>query len=170
MKITAKDVLRKQAAPPMGGVPTQRPTGRPELSSPAPGGPTDPSQMGEAPGAGGDPSQMGAQPEQQNPQQGELAQITQSLLRDYFDDAKISDASDKIQKMIPLVGPEHAEKFVKVYTDWVKAAMTMKANLMAMVVMATPQQLMQNQVQTLMQQLQSGQQQGPQALKSGPLT
>lgn len=167
MRINARDVMQRQAAPPMPGAPQGH------APAPAPAGPGDPMQdpTGGAPGT--DP--MGGQPgqEQQGQGQQQLSQITQALLRDYFDDAKINDASSKIQQLIPLVGPEHAEKFVKVYTDWVKSAMTMKANLMAMVVMATPQQMMQNQVQTLVNQLMQqggGTPGGPQPIKSGPLT
>lgn len=165
MKITARDMMRKHAAPPMGGPPAGPEMGGQPMQHSAPVG--DPA--GSPPG--GEPG-MGMEEEQQPGQGGgELMQITQSLLRDYFDDGKISDASNKIQQMIPLIGPEHAEKFVKVYSDWVKSMMVLKANLMSIAVMTTPQDVMQSQVNNLMKQLQEGQGNGgPQPLKSGPIT
>ena len=174
MRVTAAEVMQKKAAPPVPGAnPRPAPTGRPRpagpMAPPAPedpqaGAPTDPAAAAAVPGA---EDAAGAS------QSNDLQRLTQSLLNDYFDDQKINDASTKIQQLIPIVGPEHAEKFVKVYSDWVKAAMTMKANLLAMVVMATPQQMMQNQVQQMMKQLQMGAQPGgqqPLKVPVGPLT
>jgi hypothetical protein len=166
MRITAAEVMEKRAYPgqPGGGQPAQ--------PRPRPAGPMAPQAPEPDPQSGaGDPAVQAA-PEDPTQQSAmgeggaELQKITQALLGDMFNDDKIAQASDLIQKAIPIVGPEHAEKFVKVYSDWVKAHMVMKANLLAMVVMATPQQMMQNQVQQMMQQLQQGAApQGPQPLK-----
>lgn len=159
MRITAAEVMQKQAAPPMApGAGAPRPRPRPSATPMAPSAEPQADPAAAAPGAEAVP---GAEDAAGASQSNELQSITQSLLNDYFDDQKINDASTKIQQLIPIVGPEHAEKFVKVYSDWVKAAMTMKANLLAMVVMATPQQMMQNQVQQMMKQLQQGAQGAP---------
>ena len=137
------------------------------MSPPSP----DPAQgaaPGGAPGGGAEnAAQPGGQPGQ--PQGNEdLQAVTQSLLNDYFDDQKIADVSERVQQLIPLVGPEHAEKFVKVFSDWIKSAQVLKANLMAMVVMATPAKMMENQMSTMMNQLMTQtnkQNAGPQPLK-----
>ena len=158
MRITAREVLEKQAAPmPGGGRPMGGQPGRPAPMGMEPAAPEDPAGTpGADPNAPPDPN--GAA--QADGGSEDLQQLTQSLLNDYFDDQKINDASTRIQKLIPIIGPEHAEKYVKVYSDWIKASMTMKANLLAMVVMATPQQMMQNQMNQMMKQLQMGGQGG----------
>jgi hypothetical protein len=168
MRITAAEILEKRALQPgaaPSGQPRPRPAGPMAPQAPEPNAqPGAPDPNAQPPG-GEDPTQP---PPGQNGQ--ELQQITQTLLGDMFNDEKIAQASELIQKAIPIMGPEHAEKFVKVYSEWVKSHMVMKANLLAMVVMATPQQMMQNQVQEMMKQLQQGgQPQGPQPLKV-PLT
>jgi hypothetical protein len=164
MRITAAEVMEKRAYPGQPGA------GQPAQPRPRPAGPMAPQAPEQEAQPGADPNAQVSPEDPTQQQQGaggqELQAITQELLNDYFDDEKIAHASDLIQRAIPIVGPEHAEKFVKVYSDWIKAAMTMKANLLAMVVMATPQQVMQNQVQQMMQQLQQGAQpQGAQPLK-----
>ena len=117
MRITAAEVMRKTALQPGGAAPGRRsapvkaPSSATPMSPPSP----DPAQgaaPGGAPGGAEDPTQQG-QPGQ--PQGNEdLQAVTQSLLNDYFDDQKIADVSERVQQLIPLVGPEHAEKFVKV--------------------------------------------------------
>lgn len=180
MRVTAAELLQKKAAPPThpaAGRPQPRPQAKPQGQPPMAPPTGDPAQPGADPAAAGGAPGAGMPGEDatQSPMGdngAELQQITQALLGDMFNDEKIAHASDLIQKAIPIVGPQHAEKFVKVYSDWVKAHMVMKANLLAMVVMATPQQMMQSQVQQMMQQLQQGmgqQGQGPQPLKV-PLT
>jgi hypothetical protein len=169
MRITAAEVIEKKALMPgAGGQPAQRPKPAGPMAPQAP----EPQQGAPAGGAPqGDPAAQGGQP--QDPSQGnqDLQAITQNLLNDYFDDRRIAEVSEQVQQLIPLVGPEHAEKFVKVFSDWIKAAQVLKANLMAMVVMATPAKMMENQMSTMMNQLmnQSQQQQGPQPMKV-PLT
>jgi len=179
MRVTAREYLgfdeqfRKEAAPPMpaGGI------SRPAPSGAGPAAPMETQQLGEEPRGEFAPEptgEAGANGGEGN----DLSQITQVLLREHFDDEKINDASTKIQKLIPLVGPEHAEKFVKVYSDWVKAALSLKANLMALAVLATPQMMMQDRVKQMMEQL-KGQPMGggmaggggpPSPLKVGPIT
>ena len=177
MRITAAEVMRRTALQPGGtrpgggaapgrrSAPVKAPSSATPMSPPSP----DPAQgaaPGGAPGGAEDPTQQG-QPGQ--PQGNEdLQAVTQSLLNDYFDDQKIADVSERVKQLIPLVGPEHAEKFVKVFSDWIKSAQVLKANLMAMVVMATPAKMMENQMSTMMNQLMqqtNQQQQGPQPLK-----
>ena len=163
MRITATEVLRKNALQP--GAPAARPRSTNTPMSPA--GPEDP--MGGMPGE--DPNAAGMAPGPEDAagasSSNNMQQLTQSLLTDYFDDQKIADVSERIQKLIPLVGPEHAEKFTKVFSDWVKGAYVLKANLMSLAVMATPQEVMQNQVTQMMKQLtqQAGGQQGAQPMK-----
>src|SRR5437667_8399605 len=103
MRITAAEVMRKTALQPGGAAPGRRsapvkaPSSATPMSPPSP----DPAQ-GAAPGGavGG-----GAEdPTQGQPGAGagapggneDLQVITQSLLNDYFDDAKIADVSEKI--------------------------------------------------------------------------
>src|SRR6266478_7424799 len=113
MRITAAEVMRRTALQPGGAAPGRRsapvkaPSSATPMSPPSP----DPAQ-GVAPGGaavGG-----GAEdPTQGQPGAGagapggneDLQVITQSLLNDYFDDAKIADVSEKIQQLIPLLGP-----------------------------------------------------------------
>lgn len=165
MRVTAAEVMRKDALQP-GAAPAARPRPTNTPMSPA-GAPEDP--MGGMPGE--DPNAAGLTPGPEDAagaaSSNDMQQLTQSLLTDYFDDQKIADVSERIQKLIPLVGPEHAEKFTKVFSDWVKGAYVLKANLMSLAVMATPQEVMQNQVNQMMKQLtqQAGGQQGAQPLK-----
>jgi hypothetical protein len=164
MRITAQEVMEKRALMPGAGQ-QSRPLGpaqAPQALEPQPG-------AGDPAAAGGQPAADPAQKAQGGNQ--DLQGITQKLLNDYFDDQKIADVSHQVQQLIPLVGPEHAEKFVKVFSDWIKAAQVLKANLMAMVVMATPAKMMENQMSQMMNQLMKGQpgQQGPQPL-TAPIT
>jgi hypothetical protein len=170
MRVTAAEVMRREALP---GQPPAGARPRPTNTPMAPAAPAEDPMMG-----GEDPNAAGMAPGPEDAagaaQSNDMQQLTQSLLTDYFDDQKIADVSERIQKLIPLVGPEHAEKFTKVFSDWVKGAYVLKANLMSLAVMATPQEVMQNQVTQMMKQLtqQAGGQQGQQPLKVpvGPTT
>lgn len=90
------------------------------------------------------------------PEKDTVQSLTNSLLKDYFDDEKISDASEKMQKLIPLIGPDNAEKFIKIYTDWIKSTMAMKAHILSLVVLTTPQAVLQQRMQGLIESLQGG--------------
>lgn len=150
MKITAREIMERSAAPMPGQRPAQ-PQGRPAPMGMEPAAPEEPGMPGEDPTGGATDPNAAAQADAGA---GDLQALSQQLLNEYFDDRKINEVSDQLQKLIPLIGPEHAEKFVKVQTDWIKSTMILKANIISLVVLATPQKMMQNQMDQMMKNLQ----------------
>lgn len=189
--------IRKNAAPtgiaalPSNRVPGQRP-GRSPHPAQRPGqGPRMRPQPERKPSAL-DSAPMGAQePEEEEipsaeQQKGDYApndlQETTRVLQRYFSDRKITDISNRLQALIPVVGPEHSEKIAKVYAKFMESVAVLKATLASMAVLAAPQQEVAKNLRDLMQMPTpmgggginpSGGGASPaqqQTLKSGPLT
>lgn len=159
-RVTAREVLRKMAAPLPGARPAaQAPA---PVAPPAPTGPAGPTTEPEL-GQETAPAKPKAAPQATS----ELQTTIQSLQQDFFSDEKMSQLSDSLTSLIPMVGPEHSEKLAKVYAKYMEAAAIMKANLAALAVMVAPQAAQMEQLNNLFKE-----QEGPgnQSLSIGPLT
>lgn len=158
--------LEKTAAPmgvaplPAGGRTPGRSPGRTPGRSPGAPSQRPPSAMTSAPGGAQEPDPevpggMQEEPPMAEEQNGDFApddlQETVKVLQRYFSDRKISDISNRLQALIPVVGPDHSEKIAKVYAKFMESVAILKATLASMAVLAAPQQEVAKNLRDLMQ-------------------
>lgn len=166
MRVTARDIINKTAAPLPGASPFP--------ARPAPKGPmAQPGQgpMPEKPRP--DPEMMPEEPKGAPATETGETEDLQTMIRDldsHFSDDKIADISEKMLVLMKIVPPEQGEKIAKVYTKFMEASMAMKANIAALQVMAMPAQQQQQLMNQNLQNLQNTAGPTDQGVKVGPIT
>lgn len=145
MKISAKDILTRIAQDPQPRV--IRPEKQQDEVEMSPDtGPRKPDTPQEEPQ---EPQQL---KKPQTPSEN-IQTITQSLLNNYFSDEKIGATSEDLQKLIPFIGVDNVEKFIKMYTEWIKATMALKAHVLSLSVLATPQAVLEDRMKNLLEMI-----------------
>jgi hypothetical protein len=162
MKVTGVEVLQKMAAPLPGAkaFPSRTPS---PVSSERPERPSSELQPPPTEDAPKKPTQ-----EKPESEPTDLKSIIQTLDQHFTDEA-IQDISNSMLALMKVIPPESSEKLSKVFTKFMEAAMSLKANIAALQVMTMPAQQQAELFQKNLQQLT----QTPdlsQALKSGPIT